>query len=49
MKNDKEVKGLKKLRKITSEKPIHECSNCKCKRYSPCYCMQKENKNETKS
>lgn len=49
MANDKTVKGLKLLRKATSDKPNHECSNCKCKRYSPCYCMKKEIKNETKS
>ena len=36
-----EVKGLKKLRHYTDRKgPQYECSNCGCKRYSPCGCQK---------
>lgn len=35
------TKGLKGMRRNTADKkPKHECSNCKCKRYSPCTCMK---------
>lgn len=43
MSEDKEVKGLKKMRKNTADKePKESCSNCKCKRYSPCGCTKKK-------
>ena len=33
--------GLRKLRKNQNQKtPQYDCSNCKCKRYSPCGCMK---------
>jgi hypothetical protein len=38
---DHKGKGLKMLRMNQNDKvPKHECSNCKCKRYSPCTCMK---------
>ena len=33
--------GLKKLRSKQGRTPEYSCSNCKCKRYSPCGCMKK--------
>ena len=34
-------KGLKSMRKNTNDRtPTVECSNCKCKRFSPCGCMK---------
>jgi len=40
---EKEIKGLKKLRKNQEDKfPKHECSNCKCKRFSACGCTKKK-------
>jgi len=47
-------KGLKSMRAVTGKAPKHECSNCKCKRYSPCKCMKGfaykgENENATQS
>ena len=39
-----ERKGLITLRKQTAKNPTYECSNCRCKRYSPCTCKKKENK-----
>lgn len=35
------AEGLKKLRAKSDKAPTHECGNCGCKRYSPCYCMKK--------
>jgi hypothetical protein len=43
---NKQSKGLKKLRaNIQDKEPTHYCENCKCKRYSPCYCEKKGQKN----
>ena len=36
-----DAKGLKSLRGGYGKEPTHECSNCKCKRYTPCTCMKK--------
>lgn len=36
--------GLKTFRNGTDKKPKHNCSNCKCKRYTTCRCI-KSNKN----
>jgi hypothetical protein len=34
-------KGLKSMRKNTQDRvPKETCSNCNCKRYSPCGCMK---------
>jgi hypothetical protein len=34
-------KGLKKRREnLKDKKPLYECANCKCKRYSPCKCQK---------
>lgn len=45
-KKEKEVKGLKKLRANNKEsEPRYDCSNCKCKRYSPCGCKKKNESN----
>ena len=41
-KRKEEVKGLIKLRAVTSREPTYECGNCKCKRYSKCGCKKKE-------
>jgi hypothetical protein len=41
MAKEKIISGLKKLRKKTGKTPTYECSNCGCKRYSPCGCMKK--------
>ena len=30
------------MRKKTAKHPTHDCSNCGCKRYSPCGCMTKQ-------
>lgn len=38
------IQGLKSVRKIKGFKPTFECSNCKCKRYSPCGCTKKGKK-----
>jgi len=35
------VEGLKKIRAKSGKVPTHECTNCGCKRYSPCHCMRK--------
>jgi len=37
----KKSDGLKRLRAKSGKAPSYECSNCGCKRYSPCYCMKK--------
>lgn len=43
MAKEKELKGLKKLRKNSHDvEPRHHCENCKCNRYSPCYCPKKK-------
>lgn len=34
-------KGLKKMRAATGKAPQYECSNCKCKRYTPCGCQKR--------
>lgn len=34
--------GLKRLRKISGNTPTYFCENCKCSRYSPCYCPKKD-------
>lgn len=34
--------GLKTFRKKTGKSPTYDCSNCNCKRYSPCTCMKKD-------
>lgn len=39
---EKEHRGLIKLRRVTGEKPTHNCPNCRCNRYSPCYCRRAE-------
>jgi len=40
-----EYAGLKALRaNNVDKKPTYECPNCKCKRYSPCGCMKKQEK-----
>jgi hypothetical protein len=41
-KEEKITQGLKRLRKRSGETPTYECSNCHCKRYSPCTCMKKK-------
>lgn len=43
MYKNKKEKGLKLLRKNQGKKPIHECKNCNCNRYSPCTCKKKFN------
>lgn len=40
------TKGLKKMRNSRESKPAHHCKNCKCDRYSPCYCTKKAEKEE---
>jgi hypothetical protein len=39
-KKDQGPKGLKRLRAgwIGQPKPDYQCPNCKCSRYSKCYC-----------
>lgn len=32
--------GLKRLRNHPAASPIYACSNCKCKRFSPCTCSK---------
>jgi len=44
MRNEKEYKGLNKLRRQTGRKPEYHCDNCKCDRYSPCTCIRKGEK-----
>lgn len=39
--SEQSSKGLKARRAVRGHKPTHECSNCKCVRYSPCTCMKK--------
>lgn len=40
-----EIKGLKKLRaNSTDSKPEFSCSNCNCRRYSPCGCSKNKKK-----
>lgn len=34
--------GLKAHRGAPGKKPEHNCSNCRCVRYSPCKCSKKE-------
>jgi len=43
------VDGLKKLRRQTGSEPVYPCSNCKCKRYSPCNCIKADNGPEKKT
>ena len=40
MTKKKEVRGLKKLRKLTGKNPTEHCGNCGCDRYSKCGCMK---------
>jgi hypothetical protein len=40
----KEIKGLIRLRRVSGSVPTFECSNCKCKRYSPCTCKKAKEK-----
>ena len=40
MENEMAGKGLKKRRVMSGKTPEHSCSNCKCKRYTPCRCMK---------
>ena len=37
---EKSIKGLRSNK--TDIEPKHDCPNCKCKRYSPCYCERKK-------
>ena len=42
MMGETEYKGLKKLRANREDKaPMYYCHNCRCKRYSPCGCIQR--------
>ena len=42
MAEEKKQRGLKKLRSNTKDiEPTNKCENCKCNRYSPCYCAEK--------
>lgn len=38
------IVGLRAMRKQTARHPEYECSNCGCKRYSPCGCEHKRGK-----
>jgi hypothetical protein len=41
MKKETTKAGLKTFRKKTGKEPTYVCSNCNCKRYSPCTCIKK--------
>lgn len=42
LKQKKETRGLKNLRRTNIDSsPRWKCENCKCLRYSPCYCKKK--------
>ena len=40
----KQGAGLKSMRKVSGNKPTHQCDNCKCMRYSLCGCTKKMEK-----
>jgi len=36
--------GIKSFRRETAKKPVHECANCGCIRYTQCTCDRKGEK-----
>lgn len=40
--------GLVKFRAKTDIEPKYYCANCGCKRYSPCGCKKREEKQKNK-